>query len=93
MEISKLNGKPYHLNDVARVEDQKQQKLYIKHDVYPIDMYTTTDAIIDEITGEEILRDKLIMVFSRKESKDLYILWKRRELKWENSKKKKLRNM
>ena len=56
-------------------------------------MYTTTDAIIDEITGEEILRDKLIMVFSRKESKDLYILWKRRELKWEKKKKKKLRNM
>ena len=81
MEISKLNGKPYHLHDVARVEDQKQQKLYIKHDVYPIDMYTTTDVIIDEITGEETLRDKLIMVFSRKESKDLYILWKRRELK------------
>ena len=93
MEISKLNGKPYHLNDVARVEDPKQQKLFIKHDVYPIDMYTTTDVIIDEITGEETLRDKLIMVFSRKESKDLYILWKRRELKWENSKKKKLRNM
>ena len=93
MEISKLNGKPYHLSEVARVEDQKQQKLYIKHDVYPIDMYTTTDVIIDEITGEETLRDKLIMVFSRKESKDLYILWKRRELKWENSKKKKLRNM
>ena len=81
MEISKLNGKPYHLNDVARVEDPKQQKLFIKHDVYPIDMYTTTDVIIDEITGEETLRDKLIMVFSRKESKDLYILWKRRELK------------
>ena len=81
MEISKLNGKPYHLNDVARVEDQKQQKLYIKHDVYPIDMYTTTDVIIDEITGEETLKDKLIMVFPRNKSKELYILWKRRELK------------
>ena len=44
MEISKLNGKPYYLKDVARVEDQKQQKLYIKHDVYPVDMYTTTDV-------------------------------------------------
>lgn len=92
MEISKLNGKPYHLSEVARVEDQKQQKLYIKHDVYPIDMYTTTDVIIDEITGEETLKDKLIMVFSRNESKDLYILWKRRELKWENLRKKKLKN-
>ena len=81
MEISKLNGKPYYLKDVARVEDQKQQKLYIKHDVYPVDMYTTTDVLIDENTGEEGVKDKLIMVFSREESKPLYILWKNRELK------------
>ena len=81
MEISKLNGKPYCLKDVARVEDQKQQKLYIKHDVYPVDMYTTTDVLIDENTGEEVAKDKLIMVFSREESKPLYILWKNRELK------------
>ena len=81
MEISKLNGKPYCLKDVARVEDQKQQKLYIKHDVYPVDMYTTTDVLIDESTGEEVAKDKLIMVFSREESKPLYILWKNRELK------------
>ena len=81
MEISKLNGKPYYLKDVARVEDQKQQKLYIKHDVYPVDMYTTTDISIDENTGEELTKDKLIMVFSIEESKPLYILWKNRELK------------
>ena len=81
MEISKLSGKPYYLKDVARVEDQKQQKLYIKHDVYPVDMYTTTDVLIDENTGEEVAKDKLIMVFSREESKPLYILWKNRELK------------
>lgn len=81
MEISKINGKPYYLKDVVRVEDQKQQKLYIKHDVYPIDMYTTSDIILDDTTGEEILKDKLIMVFSRNESKNLYILWKRHELK------------
>lgn len=81
MEISKLNGKPYYLKDVARVEDQKQQKLYIKHDVYPVDMYTTTDVLIDESTGEEVAKDKLIMVFSREESQPLYILWKNRELK------------
>ena len=81
MEISKLNGKPYYLKDVARVEDQKQQKLYIKHDVYPVDMYTTTDVLIDENTGEEVAKDKLIMVFSREESRPLYILWKNRELK------------
>ena len=81
MEISKINGKPYHLRDVARIIDQKQQKLYIKNDVYPVDMYTTTDVLIDENTREEVVKDKLIMVFSREESKPLYILWKNRELK------------
>jgi hypothetical protein len=72
-EVSKLNGQKYLLKDVARVIDQKQQKLYIKHDVYPVDMYTTTDIE----TGE----DKLVMLFSRKQSRGLYILWKNRELK------------
>lgn len=72
LEISKINGQSYYLKDVARVIDQKQQKLYIKHDVYPVDMYTTTDIE----TGE----DKLVMLFSRKESKPLYVLWKNHEL-------------
>ena len=72
-EISKISGKKYLLKDVVRVIDQKQQKLYIKRDVYPIDMYTTTDIE----TGE----DKLVMLFSKKESQPLYILWKNRELK------------
>lgn len=46
---------------------------YNKHDVYPIDMYTT----LDMDTGE----DKLIMLFSREESRPLYLLWKNHELK------------
>ena len=73
LETSKINGQPYYLKDVVRVVDQKQQKLYIKHDLYPIDMYATTDIE----TGD----DKLVMLFSRKESQPLYILWKNRELK------------
>ena len=72
-EISKISGKKYLLKDVVRVVDPKQQKLYIKHEVYPIDMYTTTDI--------ETKEDKLVMLFSRKESQPLYILWKNRELK------------
>ena len=72
-EISKLNGKPYHLKDVARIVDPKQQKLYRKHDVYTVHMYTTTD--------ENTKEDKLVMLFWREESKPLYILWKKRELK------------
>lgn len=61
MEISKTSGKPYSLKDIIPIRDPKQQKLYIKHEVYPIDMYTSTDTV----TGE----DKLVMLFSRTESK------------------------
>ena len=80
-EISKINGERYLLKDVVRVIDQKQMKLYIKHEVYPIDMYTTTDI--------ETKEDKLVMLFSRKESQPLYILWKNRELKQMNRFKEK----
>lgn len=73
MEISKTSGKPYSLKDIIPIRDPKQQKLYIKHEVYPIDMYTSTDTV----TGE----DKLVMLFSRTESKPLYVLWQNHELK------------
>ena len=72
-EISKISGKQYQLKDVIRVIDPKQMKLYVKNEVYPVDMYTTTDIE----TGE----DKLVMLFYKKESQPLYILWKNRELK------------
>lgn len=72
-EISNITGKEYCLKDCVRVVDPKQCRLYVKHEVYPIDMYTTTDVETNE--------DKLVMLFSRKESQPLYILWKNRELK------------
>ena len=72
-EISKISGKQYLLKDIVRVIDPKQMRVYIKHEVYTIDMYTTTDIE----TGE----DKLVMLFSREQSRPLYILWKNRELK------------
>ena len=72
-EISKISGKQYQLKDIVRVIDPKQMKLYVKNEVYPVDMYTTTDIE----TGE----DKLVMLFSKKESQPLYILKKNRELK------------
>ena len=72
-EISKISGKQYQLKDIVRVIDPKQMKLYVKNEVYPVDMYTTTDIE----TGE----DKLVMLFSKKERQPLYILWKNRELK------------
>lgn len=72
-ETSNLTGEKYCLKDYVRVIDPKQQKLYVKHEVYPVDMYTTTDLETNE--------DKLVMLFSRKDSQPLYILWKNRELK------------
>lgn len=80
-EISKTNGQQYYLKDVIRVVDPKQQKLYIKHDVYPIDMYTTTDIIVNKGTGEKTIDDKLIMIFPKETSKPLYLLWKEHLLK------------
>lgn len=72
-EKSNLTGQEYCLKEYIRVLDPKQQKLYIRNEVYPVDMYTT----LDEDTGDL----KLIMLFSKKESQPLYILWKNRELK------------
>lgn len=68
-----INGCQYLLKDVVRIVDPKQQKLYVKHELYPIDMYVTSD----ENTGD----DKLVMIFSRQKSKPLYELWKNHELK------------
>lgn len=73
MEKSKINGKNYSLHDVVRIVDPKQQKLYIKHDAYPVDMYTTKDVY----SNDEIL----VMLFNKEDTKDLYIKWKNHELR------------
>ena len=38
-----LNPKDYLLKDVVRIVNPKQQLLYIKNRVYPIDIYTSID--------------------------------------------------
>lgn len=74
MERSNINGQEYRLSEVVRIKDPKQYKLYVKHEVYPIDMYTTKD----EYTGDDIL----IMLFERNEkTRDLYMKWKNHELR------------
>lgn len=72
MEISNMSGKKYRLSDVVKIVDPKQQKLYIKNEVYPIDMFTTKDLYSDN--------QILVMLFNKEETKDLYIKWKNREL-------------
>lgn len=73
MEISNISNKEYHLSDVVRIVDPKQQKLYVKHEVYPIDMFTTKDLYTDN--------QILVMLFNKEETKDLYIKWKNHELR------------
>ena len=63
---------PHCASGMLENMNESEAKAY-SAELYPIDMYTTTDIE----TGE----DKLVMLFSRKESQPLYILWKNRELK------------
>lgn len=72
MEKSNLTGNKYRLSDYVKIVDPKQQKLYIKHEVYPVEMFVTKDIK----TEKEIL----VMLFSKEETKHLYTLYKNREL-------------
>jgi hypothetical protein len=73
MEISNINNSEYSLKDVVRIIDPKQQKLYIKHMAFPIDMYVSKDIDSDE--------EKLVMFFNKAETRELYIKWKNHELR------------
>lgn len=73
MERSNISGNLYSLNDVVKIVDPKQQKLYVKNEVYPVDMFTTKDLYSDN--------QILVMLFNREETKDLYIKWKNHELR------------
>ena len=70
----KTNLKPrdYLIHEVVIIVNPKQYLLYIKNDVYPIDMYTS----IDEDTGNIILA----VVFLKEETTDVYKKWCNNEL-------------
>ncbi len=72
MEISNFTGEEYHLKDYVCIRDPKQQRLYIKHEVYPIEMYVTEDI--------KTKKDILVMLFSKEKTRHLYLLYKNREL-------------
>lgn len=69
---SNLTGKLYAAQDVVRILNPKQQLLYVKAGLYPLDIYTS----IDEKTDKDIL----VMIFSREESYPLYQKWCDHEL-------------
>ena len=71
MEIIVHNEK-YSLHDVVRIVNPKQQKLYIKHDAYPIDMYVSKDLYSDD--------EILVMLFNKEETRELYVKWTNHEL-------------
>jgi hypothetical protein len=71
--IIKTNLKPrdYSEHEVCRIVNPKQRDLYIKHRVFPIDIYPSIDEKGNDIT---------VFIFLREETKDLYQLWLSHEL-------------
>lgn len=65
----KTNLKPrdYLLKDVVRIVNPKQQLLYIKNLVYPIDIYSS----IDNKTGNNIV----VMIFLKEDTTEVYKKW------------------
>lgn len=61
-----ISGAPYNPIDCIAIRDRYQSYLYIKHQVYPKDIYVSNDD--------------LVMVFSKEDTKDLYELWRKHAL-------------
>ena len=62
-----LSPRDYSLKEVVRIVNPKQTLLYIKNNVYPIDIY----ASIDEKTGNNIL----VMIFLKEDTTEVYKKW------------------
>lgn len=58
----------YFPKDCVAIRDRYQQFLYVKHNARPIDMF------VDSM-------DNLVMIFDKKETKELYEQYRRYELK------------
>lgn len=70
--IPNLRYREYLTEDVIKVVNPKQQKLYVKHGAFPVDMYVDQD--------KRGYGDILIMVFMRDETQELYDAWVNHEL-------------
>jgi len=66
-----LHPRNYTRNEVYRIINPKQIRLYIKNNVYPIDMYASYDDKGNDVT---------VYVFLREETKELYQAWLAHEL-------------
>ena len=66
-----LHPRDYIHNEVYRIINSKQVRLYIKNKVYPIDMYASFDD-----KGNDVV----VYVFLREETQELYQKWLAHEL-------------
>ena len=67
-----LKPRSYDPGEVCRIVNPRQQTLYIKNGVFPIDLYTSLDK-----HGKNIV----VMIFLREDSKQVYQDWINYELK------------
>ena len=70
--LTNLKPNDYYLKDIVRIVNPKQQLLYIKNEVFPIDIY----ASIDSKTGNNII----VMIFLKKDTTEVYKKWCNYEL-------------
>lgn len=61
-----LKPRPYNTNEVVRIVNPKQRDLYIKHRVFPIDMYPSIN---------EDGKDIIVCIFLKKETQELFKQW------------------
>lgn len=71
--ISDTTGLVYDLSDMIRIVNSKQAAAYMMHGATLYDIYATNDYN----TAEPIL----VFLFSKTETRDLYNLWLKHELK------------
>lgn len=67
-----LKPRDYLHHEVVRIVNPKQCMLYIKNEVFPIDIYTS----IDDKTGNDIV----VMIFLKEETRDVFKKWCDHEL-------------
>ena len=62
-----LTPRDYTHKEVVRIKNPKQYTLYIKNNVYPIDVYTS----IDDKSNNNIV----VMIFLKEDTTDVYQKW------------------
>lgn len=66
-----LTPRDYKHNEVCRIVNPRQAKLYIKNRVFPIDLYTSKDNNNNDI---------IVYIFLKDETQEVYKLWKNYDL-------------